>query len=241
MSGHSKWHSIRHKKAAVDAKRGKIFTKLIRELTISAKLGGDDPDNNARLRLAINNARNANMPNDNIKKAIKKGAGSGSESDSYEEALYEGYLPHGVAVIIQCLTDNRNRTVADVRSILTKNGGSMGEANSVAYMFDRKGQINIEADKIAEEELLELVTEANAEDMQTEEEGYTIYTDVNDFDHVVKALEEKNIETAFSNLVMVPQNTIDLSADECEKIDQIVEKLEDCDDVQHVFSNHRQI
>jgi YebC/PmpR family DNA-binding regulatory protein len=241
MSGHSKWHSIRHKKAAVDAKRGKIFTKLIRELTISAKLGGDDPDNNARLRLAINNARNANMPNDNIKKAIKKGAGSGSESDSYEEALYEGYLPHGVAVIIQCLTDNRNRTVADVRSILTKNGGSMGEANSVAYMFDRKGQINIEADKIAEEELLELVTEANAEDMQTEEEGYTIYTDVNDFDHVVKALEEKKIETAFSNLVMVPQNTIDLSADECEKIDQIVEKLEDCDDVQHVFSNHRQI
>jgi YebC/PmpR family DNA-binding regulatory protein len=237
MAGHSKWANIKHRKAAQDAKKGKIFTKIAKELTVAAKLGqSGDPEFNPRLRLALDKAKAANMPKDNVERAIKKGLGN-DDGVSYEEVIYEGYGPGGVAILVQALTDNKNRTVAEVRSTLTKRGGSMGEAGCVAWMFDKKGVINIPKDAVDEDTLMMIAIEAGAEDVINDDDGYEVITDPSSYETVKKAIESNNIKIEYAEITMRPKNTIELSGEEAEKTMALLEALEDLDDVQEVYSN----
>jgi YebC/PmpR family DNA-binding regulatory protein len=236
MSGHSKWASIKHKKAQVDARRGKIFTKLIKEITVSARLGGGDPETNPRLRTAINAAKSANMPQENIIRAIKKGTGE-LPGTAYEEATYEGYGPGGIAVLVNILTDNKNRTISELRYIFSKNGGNLGEAGCVAWMFEKKGQILVEEDKVDEDELFMMALDAGAEDVRKDGSTYEIITQVQDFEAVKKALEEHNIEMSVAEISMLPQTTIKLEGKLAQQMLKLMEALEDHDDVQHVYAN----
>jgi YebC/PmpR family DNA-binding regulatory protein len=237
MSGHSKWHTIKHKKGALDAKRGKIFTKLIKEITIAARSGGSGDINiNARLRKAVSDAKANNMPNDTIDKAIKRGTGE-LDGVSYDEITYEGYGPAGVAVLVNTTTDNRNRTVAEIRHAFSKNGGNMGEANSVSWMFNKKGQIIVDAALKGEDEMLEIALEAGAEDMSSDGETHQILTAPEDFHVVLDAIKAKGIEPMSAELAMIPQNTIKLEGADAAKMMKLYEALDDHDDVQSVYAN----
>lgn len=236
MSGHSKWHTIKHKKGALDAKRGKLFTKLIKEITVAARTGGGDADANARLRKAVSDAKGANMPNDTIDRAIKRGTGE-LEGVNYDEITYEGYGPGGVAVLIETMTDNRNRTVAELRHLFGKNGGNLGESGSVAWMFDRKGYIAVNKEAKSEDELFELISEAGAEDLQESGESYEILTDPTVFDDVLTAVKDAGIEPENAEVSMIPQNYIALEGNEAKQMLKLYDALDDHDDVQKVFAN----
>ncbi|OMI25295.1 transcriptional regulator [Bacillus haynesii] len=238
MAGHSKWKNIQRRKNAQDAKRGKIFMKLAKEIYVAAKEGGADPESNASLRLVIDKAKNANMPNDNIDRAIKKASGS-QDGKSYEEITYEGYGPSGVAVMVKCLTDNKNRTATSVRTAFSKNGGSLGETGCVSYMFDRKGYIAIEREdlEIDEEEFMLEVIDAGAEELETSEELFEIYTEPEQFEEVKKSLEERGYQTATAEITMVPQTYAEVDEALQEKIENLIDVLEDDDDVQEVYTN----
>ncbi|EGP5636142.1 YebC/PmpR family DNA-binding transcriptional regulator [Enterococcus faecium] len=236
MSGHSKWHNIQGRKNAQDAKRGKVFQKLSREIYMAAKAGGPDPSMNPALRLVVDKAKAANMPNDNVERAIKKATRAVDETN-YDEITYEGYGPGGVGILVHALTDNRNRTATNVRVAFTRNGGSLGETGSVSYLFDRKGYIVIERDGLAvdEETMFEDVLEAGAEDLQTSPEVFEIYTAPEDFAAVRDELE-KEFTLAQAELTMIPQTTIDLNEEQREQLERLVDKLEDDDDVSEVFT-----
>jgi YebC/PmpR family DNA-binding regulatory protein len=236
MSGHSKWASIKHKKAATDAKRGNLFTKLIREITVAAKSGGGDPDSNPRLRTAIDRAKEASMPQDNIDRAIKKGTG-GLEGMTYEEFTIEGYGPGGVAILVEVMTDNKNRTTADIRNIFSKKNGNVAGAGSVSWMFEKKGYIEVDKQASSEDKVMSIVLDAGAQDMQTEEDIYTITTDTKDLEAVRKALEVSGIKPKTAEITMLPKSTIKLTGDEARQILALVEALEDSDDVQNVYAN----
>jgi YebC/PmpR family DNA-binding regulatory protein len=236
MSGHSKWHSIKHKKGALDAKRGKLFTKFIKELTVAARTGGGDPEGNARLRKAIADAKAGNMPNDTIDRAIRRGTGE-EEGVNYEELTYEGYGPGGVALMIQSLTDNRNRTVAEIRHIFSKNGGNLGENGSVGWMFDKKGYIVVDKSARSEEELFELAIEAGADDLRDDEDTFEIITAPDVFDSVLTALKAAGIEPQVAEVEMVPQNYVRLEGGDARQMLKLMEALEDHDDVQKVSAN----
>ena len=236
MSGHSKWSTIKRKKGALDAKRGKIFTKLIKEITIAARLGGGDPDGNPRLRTAIQTAKGANMPQDNITRAIAKGTGE-LEGVNYEECAYEGYGPNGVAILISVLTDNRNRTGAEIRHILTKNNGTMAEPNAVAWNFEKKGLFLVLQESVDEETLMELALEAGAEDFESTDDLFEIHTSPDAFETVREALELSGIPTESAELAMLPKSTVKLEGKEAEQMLRLMEALEDNDDVQNVYAN----
>jgi YebC/PmpR family DNA-binding regulatory protein len=236
MAGHNKWSQIKRKKAVTDQRRAAAWTKIIRELTVAAKEGGGDPTANPRLRLAIDNARAANMPNDNIERAIKKGTGD-LEGVEYHEITYEAYGPGGVAILIDTLTDNLNRTVADVRHILSKNGGNLGTSGSVAWMFDRKGQISVDAARYDEGAVMEAALEAGAEDMEADGESYTVTTDATDFHTVQDGLRTAGIEWQDAELAMVPKTTIRVEGKDAERLVKLLDALEDSDDVQKVYAN----
>jgi YebC/PmpR family DNA-binding regulatory protein len=236
MSGHSKWHSIKHKKGALDAKRGKLFTKFIKEITVAARSGGGDPDANARLRKAINDAKAGNMPNDTIDRAIRRGTGE-EEGVNYEEITYEGYGPGGVALMVQSMTDNRNRTVAEIRHIFSKNGGNLGESGSVGWMFDKKGYIVVEKASKSEEELFELAIDAGADDLRDDVDNFEIITSPDAFDAVLTAVKTAGIEPQVAEVEMVPQNYIKLEGSDARQMLKLMEALEDHDDVQKVSAN----
>lgn len=237
MSGHSKWASIKHKKAAVDAKRGKIFTRLIREITVAARESGGNMDNNARLRKAVETARAANMPQDNIKKAIQRGTGE-IPGVVYEEIVYEGYGPSGVAVFIEATTDNRNRTSAEIRSIFSKRGGNLGENGCVSWMFTTKGYISIDKNKYDEEELMTLALDLGADDFRSEDDDvYEILTKPDDYEKVKQGLEQKNVPLASAELSPQPQTYIKLTGKDAEQMLSLMEDLEAHDDVKNVYSN----
>jgi len=236
MSGHSKWSTIRHKKAATDAKRGKIFSKLIKEITVAARMGGGDQASNPRLRTAILAAKNENMPKDNIERAVKKGTGE-LEGVNYEESVYEGYGPGGAAIFIESLSDNKNRAVADIRHIMSKSGGNLGAAGCVAWMFDKKGYIVIENKAVDEDELMEAAIEAGAEDVREDNSNYEIITAVHDFEQVKTAIDEQSIPYIVAEVTMFPQSTVNLQGKEAEQMIRLMEALEDCDDVQKVYTN----
>ncbi|MBI1977178.1 MAG: YebC/PmpR family DNA-binding transcriptional regulator [Candidatus Omnitrophica bacterium] len=236
MSGHSKWASIKHKKALVDAKRGKIFTKLIREITVAAKAGGGDPDTNPRLRLAISTAKNANMPADNIERAIKKGTGA-LEGVNYEEAAYEGYGPEGVAILVQCLSDNKNRTASEIRNIFSKKSGNLAGAGSVSWLFEKKGLIIVSADQATEDQLMELVLNAGAEDLTRAGDKFEILAAPHDFEAVRKALEDAKVHCESADIQMIPKNLVPVHAAGARQVLALIEALEDHDDVQHVYAN----
>lgn len=238
MSGHSKWATIKRKKGAADAKRGQVFTKLTREITVAAKEGGGDLDSNFRLRLAVQKARAENMPADNIQRAIQRGAGAGEGGASFDEIMYEAYGPHGVAMLVQTLTDNRNRTVAEVRSIFTKAGGSLGETGSVAWMFDPRGLILIEPGKGDPDEISLAAIDAGAEDVQVDDEGHVeVVTAFNDLKHVQDALTTQNINITSAERTMIPKSTMTLDDKGMEQTLRLVERLEELDDVQTVYTN----
>ncbi len=236
MSGHSKWATIKRKKGALDAKRGQVFTKLIRELTVAAKTGGADPDGNPRLRLAIDKAKAANMPSKNIDTAIAKGAGT-MEGVSYEEVMYEGYAPGGIALIVEGSTDNKNRTLGEIRNILEKNGGNLGTSGSVAWIFKACGMITVEKSTANEDELMEIALEAGADDFSPEEDVYEIKTAFESFESVRQALIAKSVKISNAELTKIPQNTIKVEGAQAGKVLRLVELLEDHDDVQHVYAN----
>ncbi len=236
MSGHSKWHSIKHKKAKVDAARGKIFTKIIKELTVAARMGGGDPEANPRLRTALSAAKSANMPNKNIENAVKKGTGE-LPGVVYEDVTYEGYGPGGVAVFIEALTDNKVRTVAEIRHTFSKYGGNMGENGSVSWMFERKGLITVPTEQYTEDELLEIALECGAEDMANAGEVYEITTAYEDFQSVRQAMEDKNIVMESAELTMIPKNTIKLEGKQAEQLMRLIGIFDDHDDVQNVYAN----
>ncbi len=235
MSGHSKWATTKRKKAAIDSKRGKAFTKIIKEITIAAREGGGDPVGNPRLRLAIDNAKAVNMPADNIDRAIKKATGE-LEGVSYVELTYEGYGPAGVAVIVEVATDNKNRTVAEVRHIFSKNGGSMGESGSVAWMFEKKGVVTLPRQGKSEDDLMEIILDAGADDLQTEEDFFIIQTSIESFETVRKAVADKNLSIENASLQWIAKNTINVAGEDAEKVIKLIESMEDCDDVQNVFT-----
>ncbi|MCK4836094.1 MAG: YebC/PmpR family DNA-binding transcriptional regulator [Candidatus Aminicenantes bacterium] len=236
MSGHSKWHSIKHKKAATDAKRGKIFTRYIKEITIAARSGGGDPDLNPRLRQAIEGAKSVNMPNENIKKAIQRGTGE-LDGVNYEAVTYEGYGPGGVAILVEILTDNRNRSVAEVRHMFSKYNGNLGEKGCVGWMFTRKGLIIVPKGIIDEDELLEIVLDVGAEDLKSEGDTHEIITSVEEFDQVLKIIKEKNLEIESSEITMIPSSFVKLEGKQAEQMLRLFEKIEDLDDVQNVWAN----
>jgi YebC/PmpR family DNA-binding regulatory protein len=236
MSGHSKWATIKHKKAATDAKRGKIFTTIIKEITIAAREGGGDPESNPRLRQAIANAKSANMPSDNITRAIKKGMGE-LPGVNYEETIYEGYGPAGVAIMMACLTDNKKRTVANIRHLITKYGGNLGENGSVSWMFDKKGQITLKANSVDEEKVFEVALEVGAEDFEVDGDFIIISTDPSDIMSVLDALEEKGYEVESANIDMVPKNLQNVDSDKEQSVITLLEALEDHDDIKAVFTN----
>jgi len=236
MSGHSKWSTIKHKKAAKDAKRGKLFTKLIKEITVAAKLGGGDINANPRLRTAVITARQNSMPSDNIDRAIKKGTGE-LEGVTYDEISYEGYGPGGAAVLVMVMTDNRNRTVAEIRRLFTKHGGSMGEAGCVGWMFQKKGVLAVEKSQVEEDRLMELALEAGADDVAEDDGTYQITTAPDAFEAVKEALEKAKISVVSASVSMVPQNTLSLTGAPAEQTLKLLDELEDHDDVQDVASN----
>ncbi|GFO60304.1 putative transcriptional regulatory protein [Geomonas silvestris] len=235
MSGHNKWSTIKHKKGAADAKRGKVFTKIIKEITVAAKLGGGDPDGNPRLRTAIDKAKAENMPKDNVERAIKKGVG-GMEGVNYEETTYEGYGPGGTAVLVEVMTDNRNRTVSDVRSIFSKCNGNMGESGCVAWLFDKKGLLvfpkSVDFDK-----LFEASIEAGADDVADEDEQYEVLTDPTAFHEVKTALEAAGFKPENAEITMIPQTMVKLDGKNAENMLKLMDRLEDNDDVQNVYAN----
>lgn len=240
MAGHSKWSNIKHRKAAQDAKRGQAFTKVARQIVMAVKEGGPDPETNFRLRLAIDRARQINMPNDNIERAINRGVGN-TDGDNFEEIIYEGYGPHGVAIMMQVLTDNRNRTAGEVRHALSKAGGNLGESGCVSWMFEQKGLIAIEqntASPVDEDELMMQALEAGAEDIQLEEDVFKILTAPNDFNQVKQALEAEGYQFLVAEVSMVPKNTISISEEAGEQIEKLIDSLEDLDDVQEVYTNY---
>ena len=236
MAGHSKWSQIKRKKAVLDAKRGAKFTKLIREITVAARAGGGDPDGNPRLRLAIDTAKAQNMPFDNIDRAVKKGTGE-LEGVNYEEAMYEGYGPGGAAIMVEVTTDNLNRTVAEVRHIFSKHGGNLGAPGSVAWMFDRKGQIILDAGKYGEDQAMEAALEAGAEDMETDGDQYIVSTDPTTLPEVQGALTKAGLVPEDASVQMIPKNTVEISGNDAEKLLKLMAGLEDQDDVSNVFSN----
>jgi YebC/PmpR family DNA-binding regulatory protein len=236
MSGHSKWHTIKHKKAAIDAKRGKVFTRLIKEIVIAARSGGD-VDMNPRLRTAVTAAKAVSMPADNIKRAIMRGTGE-LEGATIEEVTYEGYGPGGAAVIVQCATDNRVRTVSDVRHIFSKAGGNMGEPNSVAWMFERKSSIVIEGDKTNEEQLMEVALEAGADDVVNHGDSWSLLSAPEAHDAVVAALAKANIPTLSAEVGLIPKNTMSVEAKNASGMMRLLEQLEDYDDTQNVYTNY---
>jgi YebC/PmpR family DNA-binding regulatory protein len=234
MSGHSKWATIKHAKGIADAKRGKIFTKFIKEISIAARMGGGDPNSNPRLRTVIIKARAANMPKDNIERAIKKGTGEDGAT-SYEELVYEGYAPGGVAVMVEVLTDNKNRAAANVRNILTKNGGNLGTTGSVSRMFQRKGTIAIDAEKASEDTVMEIALDAGADDVVNEDGVITVTTAPDTFAAVADALSEKGIETLSADVGMVPDAYTAIDKETAVKVQKLIDRLEDDDDVQNVY------
>jgi YebC/PmpR family DNA-binding regulatory protein len=237
VSGHSKWSTIKRKKGAIDAKRGKIFTRLIKEITVAARSGGGDPDGNPRLRSAIAGAKTENMPKDNIERAIKKGTGE-LEGAVYDEITYEGYGPSGVAVLVDCMTDNRNRTVAEVRHCFSKNGGNLGESGCVSFLFDRKGVIVVDKDTISEEKLMDIALDAGAEDVLEEENEFQVLTNPDDFNTVREHLEKNGITLLEASIAMIPQTTVDIDDEKtARRILNLMEMLEDNEDVQNVYSN----
>lgn len=235
MSGHSKWATIKRKKAAVDAKRGKIFTRLIKEITIAARDGGD-PNGNPRLRLAVDNAKAANMPADNIERAIKKATGE-LEGVQYHELLYEAYGPGGIAILIEVATDNKNRTIAEVRHVFSKHGGNLGESGSVAWMFDRKGVISIVREGKSEDEMMEMVLEAGADDLQTEDDYFIVQTTLESFEPVRRVLVDAKLNIENASLQWVAKNMVAVAGEEAEKLVKILDILDEVDDIQNVFHN----
>jgi len=236
MSGHSKWSSIKHKKGAADAKRGKIFTKLIKEITVAARMGGGDPDGNPRLRSAIAAAKAENMPKENIDRGIKKGTGE-LEGVSYEEANYEGYGPGGVAVLVDCLTDNKNRTVADIKHLFERHGGNLGEPGCVAWMFEQKGLMVFEKDKVDEEELFDLALEAGAEDVREEETEFEVITEPSDLESVKQAIDDAGLSYTLAEVTKIPQNTVKVEGKKAQQTLNLMQSIEDHDDVSHVYAN----
>jgi YebC/PmpR family DNA-binding regulatory protein len=236
MSGHSKWSTIKHKKGAADVKRGKIFTKLIKEITVAARMGGGDQEANPRLRRALNDAKAQNMPKDTFERAIKKGAGD-LDGVSYEEILYEGYGPGGVAVLVECLTDNKNRSIADVRYIFGKAGGNVGTDGCVAWMFDKKGLISVSKEDSDEETLMEVALEAGAEDITDEGDVFEIITAPEDFDAVKEAVDTAEIKYDVAEITMLPQNMTAVEGKEAEQMIRFMEALDDCDDIQKFYTN----
>jgi len=236
MSGHSKWATIKRKKASTDAARGKVFTKIIKEITISARDGGGDPAGNPRLRLAIASAKASNMPQDNITRAIKKGTGE-MEGVSYEEITYEAYAPHGIAVMIECVTDNRNRTVAELRHMISKHNGNLGESGSVAWMFERKGVVTITKENHSEDDVMEIILDAGADDLKTEEEFFEVICSIENFEKVRKALEEKKYKIENASLQQIAKNLVELDEKGAADVVKFLEVVEEHDDVQNIFSN----
>ncbi|MCU0561413.1 MAG: YebC/PmpR family DNA-binding transcriptional regulator [Desulfobacterales bacterium] len=236
MSGHNKWASIKHKKGAADARRGKIFTKLIKEITVAARMGGGDPAGNPRLRAAVLAAKAENMPKENIERGIKKGTGE-LEGVSYEESIYEGYGPGGAAVLVESLSDNKNRSVAEIRHIFTKNGGNLGANGCVAWMFKKKGFIAIDRKAIDEEQLMEKALEAGAEDVRDEDDSWEVITAPEDFEAVKAAIDQLNVACTTAEVTMLPDTTTALVGKEAEQMMRLMDMLEDCDDVQKVYTN----
>lgn len=236
MSGHSKWSTIKRKKSVIDSKRGKLFTKLIKEITIAARDGGGNPDGNPRLRLAIDAAKSANMPADNIERAIKKATGE-LEGVNYEEITYEGYGPGGAAILIETVTDNKNRTVSEIRHLFTRNNGRLAESGSVNWMFDRKGIITLDKNQIGEDDLMMLVLDAGADDMISDGDYFEIQTSLENFDKVRKTLLEKNLNLESASLQMIPQNLASVEGNDNAVVIKLLESLEDLDDVQNVYTN----
>ena len=236
MSGHSKWSSIKHKKGITDARRGKVFSKLIKEITVAARTGGGDPSGNPRLRAAILAAKSENMPKDNIERAIKKGTGE-LEGVNYEESIYEGYGPGGAAVLIESVTDNKNRAVADIRHIFSKCGGNLGENGCVSWMFDSKGYLDVEKKAVDEDKLMETAIEAGAEDVREGNDSFEIITEPNDFESVKKAIDNASIPYVVAEITMLPQTMLALKGKEAEQMIKLMETLDDCDDVQKVYTN----
>ena len=236
MSGHSKWATIKHKKGALDAKRGKLFTKLIKELTVAARMGGGDPGGNPRLRKAIADAKGQSMPNDTISRAVKRGTGE-MEGLIFEEITYEGYGPGGVAILVEVSTDNRNRTVSEIRHAFSKNGGNLGAAGSVAYMFHKKGDIVIPKSAAKEDDLMNIVLEAGAEDLKDDGENWEIISDPSAYENVVAALTQAKIKPEVAEIGMIPQTYTKLEGQQANTMIRLLEALEDHDDVQHVWSN----
>ena len=237
MSGHSKWATIKRKKAVTDQKRGSLFTKLVKEITIAAKMGGGDPSGNPRLRLAIDTARDNSMPMDNISRAVKKGTGE-LEGVTYDEITYEGYGPAGIALIIETATDNRNRTVADIRHIMSRNNGSLGESGSVNWMFQRKGCLDVPRSAVGEEHLMEILLDAGLEDLGVDDENYfTVISDVKDLERVKKVLDDSGIKYENAKSDLIPENYIELEAEDARKVIKLIDALESNDDVLAVYSN----
>lgn len=237
MSGHSKWSTIKHKKAATDARRGKLFTKLLREITVSARLGGGDPRSNPRLRSAVLEARSNSVPGDTIDRAIKKGTGELAGEALYEEVAYEGYGPGGVALLVEGMTDNRNRTAQEIRHLFARHGGNLGESGCVSWMFHRRGYFAIDRGAMDEERFMELAVEIGADDIAIEEDHYEIYTPAEDFTATQEELERRGVPLAAKELAMVPQTHVDVPADRVSQLLRLIEGLEDHDDVQHVWAN----
>lgn len=236
MSGHSKWHSIKHKKGAADAKRGKIFTGMIKEITVAARLGGGDPDGNPRLRTIIAAAKAVNMPSENIKRGIQKGTGE-LPGQRYEDAIYEGYGPAGVAVLVEAVTDNKNRTVSEIRHVFGKHGGNLGQPGSVAHMFHKKGLIVVEKSKASEDSLMSIVLEAGGEDMKDTGDSFEIITTPKDFETVLESLKNNKVEVASSELSMIPLTSMKLEGRSAQHMLKLMEALEDHEDVQKVSAN----
>lgn len=236
MSGHSKWANIKHRKAAVDAKRGKIFTKLIRELTIAARQGGGDPESNSRLRTAIAAARSNNMPGDTIERAINRGTGKGAPEE-FHETYYEGYGPGGSAVYIHVMTDNKNRTVSEIRRIFTKYGGSLGESGCVAWMFDTKGRISFDKKSVDEDKIFEIAIDAGAEDVRTEDSELIVITNTENFENVKDEMDRKGLKYLSAEITMIPQTNVRVEGKDAEQMVRLMGALDDSDDVQNVYSN----
>jgi len=236
MSGHSKWSTIKHKKAATDARRGKLFSKILKEITVAARMGGGDPKGNPRLRTALLEARSNSVPGDNIDRAIKKGTGE-LEGETYEEVIYEGYGTGGVAVLVEAATDNRNRTTAEVRHLFTRHGGSLAEAGSVAWMFKRRGWFSVDQEGMTEEQLMELALELGVDDFSAEDGHYELYAAPEDFTAVQEALEARNVALAAKELAMIPQTTVEVPADRINQVLRLLEALDDHEDVQKVWAN----